>query len=158
MGRKKGAGFISEKVKAMVIHDYHYEGNSRYALAKRYGISPHSVDKILREYPKDYKAEEKAQKQSLNDRSDLPSYSRKELLEKDAVSIIELSFQAINTILKDRGEKLTPSQLSSIISVAAPYVMTKPEKGKKGEQKENARDVLMNILKGNQKMRDGDSS
>ncbi len=134
-GRKKGAGLICPEVKENVVHDYYYQNLSRYALAKKYSMSHHTADKILEECPKEYKASDnklplKVMK-PLEDRSSLSLHERTELLKKDALSVMELVFQSMISILEDRGAKLTPTQLASIFSNVTPYVMVKVDGKKK---------------------------
>ena len=116
---------ISPQVKQQIIWDFHNNHLSYYALAKKYGISDHTAKRVVLSNPADYRAPAPVVWEPLQTRSRQEAAQRMEELTLDALSVAELTMQAMLRTLSCNPEKLNPRELGAFMSITAPYTMAR---------------------------------
>jgi DNA-binding MarR family transcriptional regulator len=131
--------------KEAIVKAYHDEKLSFVQIEHKFKISNNTVKKICRtmEYGfwDNLPEEEKEPVTRRTDRRHLTKEKREELLSNDAMDIIERTFHAMKTKLENPG-KLSASQLTSFVAVAAPYVLPKRVEDKKKDKGKSGNDLF----------------
>lgn len=102
-----------------VLHDYKVNGMNKVQLSLKYKISRVTVLRIIREnHPS-----QEPRKPRFNLSTDL-----RQEINRVSLRVVALSLQAMEDLLINDFDKLTPNQLALFMSCSAPYTIPKAEK------------------------------